>query len=277
MKKLLVCAAFFLSMISGNTPPGKSGGLLVLGDSIASGYGLSEYIPGNDYSALDSFGSLLSARFDGYENYAVDGRRSDELLAAFDEPDGAVAPAVTGADTVVISIGGNDFLKPMLDAVKTRALTDGDFFTAILEGSINAESISEYSNGILQAALTAAKEVDVNASVSNIRRITEKVSELNPDADIVLLTVYDPFAGNVLLTAASEAAEEKLGELNEGIRSLESGHVMTADIYEAFKGNEGAYTNISRLDIHPSSAGHFRIYEVISELLEQRGTMTEKT
>lgn len=268
MKKLLLCAVFFISLVSGNAPSEKS--LLVLGDSIASGYGLSEYVAGNDYSALDSFGSLLGAEFGEYENRAVDGRRSDELLAAFDEADGAVAEAAANADTIIISIGGNDFLKPMLDAVKTRALTDGDFFTAILEGNISAESISAYSNGIMRSALDAARGVDVESTVGNIRRITERIAALNPDADIILLTVYEPFAGNVLLSAASEAAAEKLGELNDGIRSLAGEHVLTADIYEAFKGNENAYTNISRLDIHPSSAGHFRIYEVISEILDAR-------
>ncbi|MDE7361041.1 MAG: SGNH/GDSL hydrolase family protein [Oscillospiraceae bacterium] len=267
MKKLLLCAAVFLSVISGNAPSEKRGSLLVLGDSIASGYGLLEYVSGNDYSALDSFGSLLGAGFGEYENHAVDGMRSDELLAAFDEADGAIPEAAAKSDTVVVSIGGNDFLKPMLNAIKIRALTDGDFFTAILEGNINAESISEYSNGILQSALDAARGVDVDGTVSNIRKITERIAELNPDADIILLTVYDPFAGNVLLTAASEAADEKLGELNDGIRSLESERVLIADIHEAFKGSEGAYTNISRLDIHPSSAGHFRIYEVISKIL----------
>lgn len=266
MKKLLLCAVFFISMVSGNAPSEKS--LLIIGDSIASGYGLSEYVPGNDYSALDSFGSLLGTRFGEYENHAVDGLRSDELLAMFGDTDGAVTKAAANADTIIISIGGNDFLKPMLDAVKTRALTDGDFFTAILNGNINAESISAYSNGILRSALDAARAVDVEYTVSNIRKITEKIAELNPDADIILLTVYEPFAGNVLLSAASEAAAEKLGELNGGIRSLAGKHVLIADIFEAFKGNEAAYTNISRLDIHPSSAGHFKIYEVISEMIE---------
>jgi len=62
------------------------------------------------------------------------------------------------------------------------------------------------SNGILQSALTAAREVDVDGTIGNIRMITEKISSLNPDARVILLTVYDPFAGNVLLDAAAAAA-----------------------------------------------------------------------
>ncbi len=267
MKKILIGAAIFLTAISGNLPSKKYSSITVIGDSIASGYGLSEYVSGNNYSALDSFGNLLGAESEEYENYAVDGRRSDELLAAFSDKNDPLVRSVSDADNVIISIGGNDFLKPMLDAIKMQALTDTDFFLSILEGDISAGNISEYSNGILQSALTAAREVDVDGTIGNIRRITEKISSLNPDTRVILLTVYDPFAGNVLLAAAAEAAEEKLAELNGGIKSLAGGNIFAADIYEVFKGHEAGYTNIARLDIHPSSAGHYKIYETITEIL----------
>lgn len=267
MKKILICAAIFLAAVSGNGTEKKLGSVTVIGDSIASGYGLTEYVSGNNYSAIDSFGNLLGAESGHYENYAVDGRRSDELFSAISDENSPLTRSVSEADNVVISIGGNDFLKPMLDAIKTSALTDTDFFLSILEGDISAGRISEYSNGILQSALTAARNVDVEGSVSNIRKITDKISALNPDAKIIVLTVYNPFAGNVLLTAASEAAEEKLSELNDGIKSLEGGNILVADIYEVFKGHESGYTNIGRLDIHPSSAGHYKIYEALSEIL----------
>ncbi|MBD5128852.1 MAG: hypothetical protein HDT43_02845 [Ruminococcaceae bacterium] len=268
MKKLLICAAVFLSMLSANSESKKYGSVTVIGDSIASGYGLSEYVSGNNYSALDSFGNLLGAESAEYENYAVDGRRSDELLEVFSDKNSPLVSSVSETDNVIISIGGNDFLKPMLDAIKTRAFTDTDFFLSILEGDISAGNISEYSNGILQSALTAARNVDVDGTVGNIRKVTEKISSLNPDARIILLTVYNPFAGNVLLTAASEAAEEKLAALNDGIKSLEGDRIFIADIYEVFKGHEAGYTNIGKLDIHPSSAGHYKIYEAVSEILD---------
>ncbi len=266
MKKLLITAVIFLSAISGSISENR-GSITVLGDSIASGYGLREYVSGNDYSAPESFGNLLGAESPRYENFAVDGRRSDELLTAVSDENDPIVRSVSTADNVIISIGGNDFLKPMLEAIKTAALTDTDFFTSVLEGDISPESISGYSNNILQSALTAAKAVDVDSSVSNIRRIVEKILSLNPEARIFLLTVYDPFAGNVLLAAASEAAEEKLTELNGGIRSLAGANVYIADIYEEFKGHEAEFTNIGRLDVHPNGAGHNRIYEVLSEMM----------
>lgn len=268
MKKFLVAAAIFLSAVSGARAAEDRENITVAGDSIASGYGLSEYVSGNNYSALDSFGNLLASS-GHYENYAVDGRKSKELLDAFSDNGAPLVKSVSNADSVIISIGGNDFLKPMLDAVKTAALTDADFFLSILRGDISAGKVSDYSNNILQSALTAARDVDVGKSVSNIEKITEKINELNPRAKIIILTVYNPFAGNVLLAAASEAAEEKLAELNGGIRALadSNSNVIIADVYEAFKGHESEFTNIGRLDIHPNSSGHFRIYELLSELM----------
>lgn len=266
MKKLLITAVIFLTAISGSAPA-ERGSITVLGDSIASGYGLSDYVSGNNYSAPESFGNLLGAGNPQYKNYAVDGRNSDELLAAVSDENDPIMSSISNAGNVIISIGGNDFLMPMLNAVKTAALTDTDFFMSILGGDISSGSISEYSNNILRSALTAARAVDVEHSVNNIRRITERISALAPDARVILLTVYDPFSGNVLLTAASEAAEEKLAELNGGIKSLEGGNVFVADIYSEFKGHESEFTNIGRLDIHPNGAGHERIYEVLSEML----------
>lgn len=266
MKKFLISAVIILSAVSGSISE-RHRSVTVLGDSIASGYGLSEYVAGNDYSAPDSFGNLLGAESEHYENFAVDGRRSEELLAAVSDKNDPLVRSASEADDIIISIGGNDFLKPLLDGIKTAALADTDFFISVLEGDISAGKISEYSNNILQSALTAAKNVDVENSVGNIRRITEKLSALNPDSRIILLTVYNPFAGNVLLTAAVEAAEEKLAELNNGIKSLAGGNIYVADIYEEFKGHEAEYTNIGRLDIHPNSAGHNRIYEVLSEMM----------
>ena len=241
------------------------GNLTVIGDSIASGYGLPGYVSGDDYSAPGSFGSILSGEAEDYANLAVDGRKSGELLAALS--DGEMADAVSAADNVVISIGGNDFLKPLFSAVKKEAITDTTIIQAILDGTFKAEMISEYTNRIMNAALSAGEEVDAAAIVDNIRQITERIHELNPEAKIVLLTVYNPFNGNVLLSAAGRVADEKLAELNNGIKSLESDYTAIADIYEAFRGKEAQTTNINKLDIHPNSEGHIIIGTEVKKAL----------
>lgn len=241
------------------------GNLTIIGDSITSGYGLPGYVSGDNYSAPGSFGSILSDEAEGYRNLAVDGRKSAELLAVLSENE--MTDAISAADNIVISIGGNDFLKPLFAAIKMEAITDTAIIQAILNGTFKAEMISEYTNRILTAALSAAENVDTSAIADNIRQITERIHELNPEAQIVLLTVYNPFNGNVLLSAAGSVADEKLTELNGGIKSLESNYVRIADIYEAFRGKEGQTTNINKLDIHPNSEGHTIIGEEVQKAL----------
>lgn len=242
--------------------------LTLLGDSIASGYGLAEYKAGNNYSAPLSFGNMLGAEFENYRNFAVDGRTSGQLLEALRTPDEALGKALSDADVIVISIGGNDFLQPMISAVKSAAFGDYELIAAIFKGEFRAEMLGEYSQRILNAALDAAKRVDVDKTAANIEGCVKLISELNPDAGIILMTVYDPFSGNVLLKAASEVAEERLGVLNAGIAALEGGNVKVIDVYGAFDGKAGEYTNINKLDIHPNAEGHNRIYELLKDVID---------
>lgn len=239
--------------------------LVVLGDSIASGYGLAEYTAGNNYSAPLSFGNLLGAEYESYRNYAVDGRTSEQLMYALENPTDDMAAALAAADRVIISIGGNDFLKPMLSAVKSAAISDYELLGAILSGEFKAEMLGDYTNTVLNAALEAAKKVDVNVIADNIEKCAAVIRRLNPNAEIVVLTVYDPFSGNVLLSAASDIAYERLHELNGRISNIEG--ITAVDVYSAFDGSAGELTNINKLDIHPNSEGHYKIYELLEETI----------
>ncbi len=268
MKNFLLAALLLLTMFfQSSRAYGDSAkeNLVVLGDSIASGYGLAEYTAGNNYSAPLSFGNLLGAEYENYRNYAVDGRTSEQLLYALEEPADDMAAALGKADRVVISIGGNDFLKPMISAVKSAALGDYELLNAIINGELKAEMIGGYTNTVLNAALDAAKNVDVGVIADNIAKSAARVRELNPKAEIVVLTVYDPFSGNVLLSAASDIAYERLHELNGRISEIEG--ITIADVYSAFDGSAGELTNINRLDIHPNSEGHYKIYELLEETI----------
>ena len=105
MKKfasILTAAAVAASAMT-FTASAEGGSLVVLGDSITSGYGLDGYTAGDNTSAADSFANRLAAGYQDYSNFAVDGRTSAELLTALDDAD--VSAALAGADTIVISIG----------------------------------------------------------------------------------------------------------------------------------------------------------------------------
>lgn len=263
MKEII--AALMIAAIAAAQPAGRFGKLTVIGDSIASGYGLEDYVSGNDYSAPLSFANLLGAEASEYENFAVDGKRSDELLELVSAPDAGLKKSLENADEVIISIGGNDILKPMFNAVKVSALTDTKIIRAILNHNFTPDMITEYSNRILEAALSAAETVDMNKTAENIRSMVERIEQINPDTQIILLTVYNPFAGNALMKAASDVAEQQLSRLNSSIAALKSDKVKIIDVHDAFKGHEAEFTNINKLDIHPSAEGHQKIYELLTE------------
>lgn len=246
------------------------GNVTVLGDSIASGYGLPEYTDGNNYSTPLSWGSLLGAECSSYENFAVDGMTSEELLHALEQPSGTLRNSLYSADCVIISIGGNDFLGQMMDAVKIAALSDTEMISALLNGDLKAEMLGEFTNRILKSVTAAMKNADVDRTISNIQKSTELISQINPNAEIVLLTLYNPFSEHILLSGISETAESVLSELNGKISAIadNSPKIKIADIHAAFANNASQFTNINRLDIHPSEAGHERIYEVLCDTLQ---------
>lgn len=235
--------------------------LTILGDSIATGCMLPQYEAGDNYSAPLSFGNMLGAEFENYRNFAVDGRTTEELLNALETADGELSEALAGSDVIVISIGGNDFLQPMITAIYNDETLDHMF------EETSTELSDEDFQRALDTALEAAKAVDVSQSFDNIGKCAAKITEINPTAKIILMTVYDPFSGSEKMKTASDAAREKLTVLNFGLNSLSGGNIGVIDVYAEFDGAAEKYTNINSMDIHPNSDGHYRIYRLLKKQL----------
>lgn len=237
------------------------GSVTVMGDSIATGYGLDGYTPGDNYSAAESFGSIISGGCYSYLNLAVDGRTTVGLIDALESE---LADAVTRSDQVIVSIGGNDFLQPMQAALYAKAMEDPDLLSKIMAGEIDQSELMNYMQGFFADALAAAGNVDASAVAANIRKITDDIAYLNSSCEIFLFTVYNPFENIEGAEEAYALAEAKLGELNSGISAMEGGNIHVVDVNGAFKGHALEYTNIAEGDIHPNAAGH----AVIADLLE---------
>ncbi len=270
MKKVfcLIIALTASLMLCVSSFAAENGALVVLGDSIATGYGLPGYKAGDNSSAKDSFGNKLSAQFKDYANFAVDGRTSAELLAAMDGAD--VTEKIKTADNVVVSIGGNDYLVPLATAL-VEAVTKDEERMGLFIGE-NADP-SEADLKLLQEKLepvmsNALNSVDINKTFDNLDGIFRKIKTLNPDCEIVILTVYNPFEGNKDMTFFDENAKTLLDKLNTKIYAAAGiNGVKVVDIFTAFKGNPAKYTNISTMDVHPSKDGHALIYNKLSAAL----------
>lgn len=270
MKKILAvltaCVVSAMIIVSGTAAAEEGRALVVLGDSIASGFGLDGYASGNNYSASDSFANQLGTSYSDYQNFAVDGRTSGELLAAL--ADENISKALGGADTVVVSIGGNDFLQPMIAALTDLIMENTDLIKSLQGGeNFDAENYLDIMREYTEVITTAAKSVDTDEIGKNLEGILGGISGLNPECQTIILTVYNPFDGVAGMELIDVVAREKLAELNNEITAAaEKFGADVADVYTAFKGHSVEYTNISSMDIHPNQSGHAVIYSLLSDM-----------
>ncbi|MGN0695226.1 MAG: SGNH/GDSL hydrolase family protein [Oscillospiraceae bacterium] len=275
----IMLSAAVLSMTAVHAYAEETSSLLVLGDSITSGYGLEGYVSGDNSSAADSFANRLSAAYADYTNLAVDGRTSAQLLEAMSEEE-TLSPA-ENADDIVISIGGNDFLIPMVTAIQMSMMSDPEILQGIKDGTMTEEDFMEKAMemDIEGAVINAVNNVDIGLTEENIGGILDKIYEVNPDVNVYILTVYDPFEDVEGMEVYSETAEEMLPKLNGAIENAAAEHetAYVIDVYSAFKGHAAEYTNISRIDIHPNKDGHGVIYELLSEAMEENAPEAEET
>ena len=204
---------------------------VVLGDSIGYGAGVL-----NPEEAC--YGRIV-ADTNGYDyqNHAVSGNRTDHLLAHLDHAE--VTAAVKNADIICISIGGNDYLTDnvtglVLDATFRNDYTRMDKITAQLK--------------------------------LNFAAIIEKIRGWNPDAVILMQTLYNP--GKGINKAPYQAATNRLNDLIRDYLASHPGAFTIVDVAAAF-GTDRRY--IAQDSIHPSAQGNERIAEVILQTLKTLG------
>lgn len=199
---------------------------VVLGDSIAYGSGLS-----NPKEAC--YGKIV-ADTNGYEyiNHSIPGHTTTNLIRRLGED--TVIADVEKADIISISIGGNDFLTSNLFGLMFDAIVLKDY--------------AEYDR-IAEGFYT------------NFCTIVDMINDLNPDAVILMQTLYNPQSGYLrdpyqqgadrINSAIYRYAEENPGE----IEIVDVGTALGEDM-ENYAGDE----------IHPSVAGN----EIIAvEVLEK--------
>lgn len=226
MKKILsaiFAGALMISPLSAFPASAENYGdemhITVFGDSIASGYGLSE----KEYSYPQILGDYYSADVD---NYAVAGYDTEDVLEQVRSLSDSQKVKLSDSDVVILSVGANDmiqyssaYLLNMADRIKTlkpeytaadipeepsfddvTRMIDKDAFKAYAENISNILNITDELQ-TLRTHLTA-KEGDTNSQlydkvieqeiIPGINQIVSEIKEINPDAKIILQNVYNP-------------------------------------------------------------------------------------
>lgn len=208
---------------------------VVLGDSIGYGAGVLN-------SDEACFGKIVAdtAGFE-FKNDAVNGYRTDDLIRHLDKEN--IAADVAAADIISISIGGNDFLR-------------GD-----MAGLIKEASAGDYSRFDEIAA----------AFYENFCTIIAKIKELNPDAVILVQTLYNP--GYESIKAVYQQGADRLNAGYAKYLSDNPGAYELLDVASQFV-DHSEY--VAADYIHPSAQGNVVIAKIVLEKLNAL-KLTDKT
>lgn len=255
----VLCAAAFVKAFSPDASAEEIDRITILGDSIAEGYGLED--------EDKNYGVWLGEYFDAdVKNFAASGETTQELIDIIDS-DANVKDSIKESELICVSIGANDILQLFFDDLKSMA----DSYNSSPEGKITISP--EAVENIIVSISTAIGPASANAG-KNIDVIAGKISDLNPEAKLVLQTVYNPFEpGNEsfknLFSPLYTFASIYLSAVNNAVRSGDG--IINADIQRKFKGYCPLYTNMNMLDIHPNKLGHLIIAEEIVQTLKISG------
>jgi len=290
--------ASMLCVPSANAVESK-GNLVILGDSISSGYGLEE----GEYN----YGEILGEYLDyDTQNFAESGLTTAGLIEKLGDEN--IRNSVSDADMIVISIGGNDFIGTARDLITEK------YGEIVNITDINA-IFDLFSGDILKALATLGSLYSVqfpqacNTAIANIEKISSEISQLNPDATVVFQNVYDPFQldderYNKYVASNSDYASgyrglkravyyninalktyEGIYPISFNVRIKEAvGNAHVVDICSAFTADDvrdddlvQPYGNVSYFtdvfdtynrDFHPNQKGHLEIASAILEELD---------
>ena len=202
---------------------------LVLGDSIGYGSGLK--------NSKDACYGRIVADTNGYDyaNDAVPGHTTQNLLSRLAVP--SVKEHVQNADIISISIGGNNFL---------------------------LGNIAKVCFDVMVMSDTSSAEKIIEGFYTDYCKIIETIRSLNPDAVILMQTLYNPQTGYI-----GEAYQTCIDMLNDAIRRYADGHPGEIEIVDVAAALKDSENDFAADRIHPSVAGNEKIaVEVLKKLVE---------
>lgn len=243
------------------------GNLVALGDSITTGCRINGITDEDDEEYLDTakdntnlYVNKLATNINySVSNYAVNGAEIDNLILEIAKTE--VSNALTSANLIVITIGGNDIMSPMLDELNTSPISfgvSGDFSQA------TKDSISENTSNFQAKLPTLISNLKAKNSTAQIILQTVYNPAENLTGD---LTIEVPIIGNygIAYSDIYDAVNPYITALNTIIKNNASTSGYTvADVYTAFKDSDLTLTNLEGLDIHPNIAGHNVIYTTVN-------------
>lgn len=256
----------------GAVDPVAQAQIIGLGDSISTGYGLADK-NGSFLSLLEKNTGLT------VYNGAIDGATTEVVLGLL--ATGALDAQLAGADTVTLTIGGNDmmavFYQMIADAYNAAS---GDSLTllevpVILADPTNAKNaaVTQAAMGILMGGYDQVKPAFAAALSSigeNVKNIVSYIKAKNPEIHVLIANQYNPYKWlDGVYSMVGLFFNQAVLDLNAVLGAAESGAgtlYTVVDVYTAFAASEENLCNATslplNLDFHPNAKGH----EVLASL-----------
>lgn len=201
-----------------------------IGDSITSGYGVKE-----EESYLQVFCKQLEAKEKEtvtFQNQAIDGLTSKQLLSRLKDEN--FQKEIMKADYLLMSIGGNDFLKELTTHLPTYLVSQEHY-----------PRITEIETELLD----------------NLKQIYEQLRLLNSEMEIFVVPLYNPYykylKNNEVLIGQFNDAKKAYVTLSETQNHV----VIIPSLSDILENTE--YSNVASsdrsLDPHPNKLGHEKI------------------
>jgi lysophospholipase L1-like esterase len=252
---------------------------VALGDSITSGFGLVSFKDNdiNNRTSPDNYVVRLGKRLGmNPVNLGIEGYDSTQLLKMITNPaqqQKADINKLKSASLVTISVGGNNVFIPLINAIDEKLGSNKNIFESdILDVSIAIASLifdkSSYrklQNTVAGSTLKFTGD-SKQKKTGEFETIINTVNKLNPKAQIIVQTVYNPYK-NLLPAEFSKAVDT----INAAIISKSSGgkNYKVADVASAFdkaaKGTQLVNSDSGNsFDPHPTKKGHQVIYTLMA-------------
>lgn len=205
---------------------------VVLGDSIAFGAGM--------VNTVEACYGKIVAETNGYNyvNHSIPGITSGFLLTMLTDGE-KIRASVAEAEIISISIGGNNFLTNNIVGLAFDCLVKK-----------NTESFDEIAAVYYE----------------ELCEIMNRINELNPDAVVLLQTVYNPQDGAA--GTVYGLGGDKLNEMMKKYDAEHPGEIVIVDVAAALNGDE---TNFADDKIHPSARGNELIAREVLKVLYELG------
>jgi len=249
---------------------------LALGDSISTGYGLSD--------PESSFASLIQKN-NGFSvtNHAVNGSTSADLLNLLKTT--SLDKEIKEAKFITITTGGNDLIALLYKKIAEEYNSSfPDEISAENVIPILSDSKDERNTAVLICALKVlnaqpafSENEEFNSAIlsytETLCQMIEYIKSINPETKIIVCTQYNPYNSfSGFYSVLRDGLESGIIKLNTTIKENAIKGYFIADVYEAFKENETNLCNAdeatSNFDFHPNAEGHKVISECIQNIID---------